>query len=146
VKKTRKNSNIAGGVIPVQSETARRREKKSALKQLIGVLALFIVGTILFYAGYVYINFKMDEIWQASERTTAAALVEIQETNSLNTEILQETLNAILAEMGEIKSTLQEAGQTLDFSTVVQQNLSWRLAELQQQLNELQQAIDLLKD
>jgi len=130
----------------VQSETARRREKKSALKQLIGVLALFIVGTILFYAGYVYINFKMDEIWQASERTTAAALVEIQETNSLNTEILQETLNAILAEMGEIKSTLQEAGQTLDFSTVVQQNLSWRLAELQQQLNELQQAIDLLKD
>ncbi|MBS4022333.1 MAG: hypothetical protein KGZ79_07915 [Dethiobacter sp.] len=130
----------------MQSETARRREKKSALKQLIGVLALFIVGTILFYAGYVYINFKMDEIWQASERTTAAALVEIQETNSLNTEILQETLNAILAEMGEIKSTLQEAGQTLDFSTVVQQNLSWRLAELQQQLNELQQAIDLLKD
>ncbi len=131
----------------MQSDTVTApKKKKSHAKQIIGITALFLIGYILFYASYLYINFKMDEIWLAAEQNTAAALSEIQETNNLNTAILQETLSAILAEMGEIKYTLSEAGQTLDFSTVVQQNLSWHLEELEQQLYELQQAIELLKD
>ena len=124
----------------------RTKKKKSNQKQVIGVIALFLVGGILFYAAYTYINFKMDEIRLTAEQNTAAALIEIQETNNLNAEILRETLNAILAEMGEIRYTLSEAGQTLDYSTAVQQNLSWHLSELEQQLDELQQAIELLKD
>ncbi len=131
----------------MQSDTVTPpKKKKSHAKQIIGIAALFLIGCILFYASYLYINFKMEEIWLAAEQNTAAALSEIQETNNLNTAILQETLSAILAEMGEIKYTLSEAGQTLDFSTVVQQNLSWHLEELEQQLYELQQAIELLKD
>jgi hypothetical protein len=124
----------------------RTKKKKSNQNQIIGVIALILVAACLFYAAYTYINFKMDEIWQAAEQKTAAALIEIQETNNLNSEILRETLNAILAEMGEIRYTLSEAGQTLDYSTAVQQDLSWHLRELEQQLNELQQAIELLKD
>lgn len=124
----------------------RTKKKKSNQLQIFGVIALILVAVFLFYAAYTYINFKMDEIWQAAEQKTAAALIEIQETNNLNSEILRETLNAILAEMGEIRYTLSEAGQTLDYSTAVQQDLSWHLRELEQQLNELQQAIELLKD
>lgn len=129
-----------------QPEVSPNPENKVQVWQIVGVILMLLVALGLFYAGYEYINFKMAEFQDATETSTAAALMEIQEANSLNIEILQETLNAILAEMAEIRYSLSEAGQTLDSSTVVQQNLTLHLSELEEQLKELQQAIDLLKD
>ncbi len=130
---------------PEPGARRKRRQNNALIKQALAIVLLLAVSASLVYVGHIYITDKFSDMERRTETRIEEAVAQIQETNTLNINILLETLSSVLAEVQEIRYTLSEAEQTIGFSAVVQENLARHLRELEIQLEELQKAIDLLK-
>lgn len=124
----------------------KKKQSRFSLGRILAVLFLILLGTALFLAGYIYIDYRLTGIQEETNRAVSTALKEIQETNALNIKALEESLDSLYAEMEEIKYILRQTDRSIEFSTSTQEALANSINELEQQLKELQKGMELLKD
>lgn len=124
----------------------KKKQSRFSLGRILAVLFLILLGTALFLAGYIYIDYRLTGIQEETNRAVSTALKEIQETNALNIKALEESLDSLFAEMEEIKYILRQTDRSIEFSTSTQEALANSINELEQQLKELQKGMELLKD
>ncbi|MGF7184542.1 TolA-binding protein [Desulfitispora alkaliphila] len=124
----------------------KKEEKSSTLKQVGGTALLLALAISLFFGGYTYFEERLEAVQKETEASIEQALMDVQETNSLTVQNLEGKLDNLLLEMEEIKIALSEADENLGSSSAVQESMSQRIEELDNQLKELQQGLILLQE
>lgn len=112
----------------------RRRERKPVLRLMAALLAL-IVWAALGFAGY----------WYAKEYVNTT-IRDVQETNALHVQALQDRLETLSQRLEEIERALATADDTIARSSITQEELNRRITELDQQLQQLEESLKILKE
>ncbi len=108
--------------------------KTSALRALaIGTLVLLWLG--LAGAGFWYAR-------QYVQQTVR----EIQETNALHVQALEEEIHALRGEMQRIEEALAAADRTLAGTSSASEEVNERISQLDQQLKKLEKSLNILQE
>lgn len=137
--------------MPYQTPPGSRIEKQKQYRPLKGgtaflAAASLLLGGLLFYAGFRYMDHQFALLREDVESRTAVAVAEIHQSNSARIDLLVETLVYVTAELDAVKRALEAASLSVSASASAQERLQRQLEELERQLSELQRAIELLQE
>jgi septal ring factor EnvC (AmiA/AmiB activator) len=124
-----------------ETETTRmdaRRKKQRTRKILINI-ALIIASAGLWcaavYYGYTYAKDYID-----------TSIRNVQQQNAMNIQQLTERMEALGQEISGLRESIEDADSTISDSTSVQRRIDEKLEDLEDQLGELERALEILKE
>ena len=124
-----------------ETETTRmdaRRKKQRTRKILINIV-LFIVSAGVWcaavYYGYTYAKDYID-----------TSIRNVQQQNAMNIQQLTERMEALGQEISGLRESIEDADSTISDSTSVQRRIDEKLEDLEDQLGELERALEILKE
>lgn len=129
-----------------QARTNSSKAKTNAIRQIVSLVLIIGIWVGLVYAGYWYIQDQLARNQASLQKHIDLAIRDIQETNALNIQSIQEKLDSLQAEMEQIKLALEEADASLNSSNATREVLSDKIEELDRQLEELRQSLEILKE
>jgi len=74
------------------------------------------------------------------------SLRDIQDTNALHVQALQDKLESLSQKLDELERALEAADDSLARSSITQEELNERILELDRQLEELEESLRILKE
>lgn len=125
--------------LPVQEDAVpgTRAEQKQTGRPWVRVAAIVLM--IAFWGGLLYgAYYLVTDYIDRSVRT-------VQETNALHVQSLEERLDAIQAELGEVKDILADTDQILAGTDSTQEALTQRIEALDSQLEQLERSLEALR-
>lgn len=114
----------------------RKRTKRTTARSNLPALIL----TVLVWAGLVFGGFYLAKDYIDN------SIKNVQETNAMNVQALNERLNNLHGEMEEIKSALAQADETLSSTNTTRQQLNEKIDQLDKQLKQLQKSLQILRE
>lgn len=122
---------------PAAGETKQARRtgrKNTGLKVVLFLLSL-AVWCGMVYGGFYYSKQYLDQ-----------SILKIQQTNAMNIQELNDRLINLAAEMQDLKKLLSNTDQTLSSSGSLQRDLNAKINMLDQQLQNLEKSLKILKE
>lgn len=74
------------------------------------------------------------------------AVNNVQQTNALNVQAINERLDTLSTDMKNLENIVSTAGQSISSSGTIQKELVARIELFDQQIQELKQSLDILKE
>lgn len=115
------------------------KRKKQRIKRVLINLTVLIVSAGVWcaaaYYGYTYAKDYID-----------TSIKNVQQQNSMNMKQLIEKMEALNQEIVLLREHIEEADSTISSSTSVQRRIDNKLEDLQDQLEELEKALRILKE
>ncbi|HAG11782.1 MAG TPA: hypothetical protein DCK76_10505 [Desulfotomaculum sp.] len=116
-------------------EEERDVKKKVGFNQLRVILALVFLWACLLVGGFWYARQYIDQ-----------KVLEIQETNALNVQDLEEKMQSLSAEMKIIKESLTQTDKTLSSTGTASEEVKKHIEEMDKQLKELEKSLNVLQE
>lgn len=116
-------------------EKEREVRKTVGFNQLRVILALVLLWASLFAGGFWYARQYIEQI-----------VLEIQETNALTVQDLEEKIQSLSSEMKIIKETLTRTDKTLSSTGTASEEVKKRIEEMDIQLKELEKSLSILQE
>lgn len=121
--------------VPKKKVKRLPQKTRSIWKSLIyGVLLACIWGWLV-YAGYHFTKQYFD-----------TTINNLQQTNALNMQAINERLASINSEINAIKEAISQTDQTLSSSGSIQAELNKKIELLDKQLQDLEKSLEILKE
>ena len=124
-----------------ETESSRMdaRRKKQRTRKILVNIAIFIVSVGLWcaavYYGYTYAKDYID-----------TSIRNVQQQNAMNIQQLTERMEVLSQEISGLRESIEEADSTISDSTSVQRRIDDKLEDLEDQLGELERALEILKE
>jgi flagellar basal body-associated protein FliL len=115
-----------------------RKKKQRNKKILINILILIISVSLWCAAAYYGYTYAKDYI--------DTSIRNIQQENAVNIQQLTERMEMLGHEISGLRERIEEADSTLSSSTSVQRRIDRQLGDLEDQLMELDRALQILKE
>ena len=115
-----------------EKNTPGRRDNRS------GVFLLFMVALAL-WGGLIY------GAYYYSTSYFESAIRNVQETNAMHMQALEERLDNIQLELTVVKEALADTDQTLARTDTTREELNQRIGELDRQLEQLEESLNILR-
>jgi len=116
-------------------EKEREVKKIVSFIQLRVILALVLLWASLFAGGFWYARQYIDQM-----------VLEIQETNALNVQDLEEKIQSLSTEMKAIKESLTQTDKTLSSTGTASEEVKKRIEEMDKQLKGLEKSLSILQE
>jgi len=127
------NSDYPAASGEIESRRQLNRQKRSAGA---GSIVVLIMVWLILVAGAYY----------GAKTYFDRTVLKIQETNSMNVQVLSERLDGLALEIRELKVLLNVADQAIAASGSLQQDLNARITLLDEQLKNLEQSLKILQE
>jgi hypothetical protein len=141
--------DIEGVSVELQEETIeqfakkRRRDKKASRQKFLVILILFILWGSLVYGAYWYIDMRLVQLQQQIN----GSITDVQETNNLRINELNDKLLLVEEEIQDISRVLEATGKEVTTSgSTAREELNKRMKELDNRLEELRKSLEILKE
>lgn len=118
--------------VPAREKRTRRATARPNL--------MVIILTVLVWGGLVCGGFYL------AKNYIDRSIKEVQETNAMNVQALDERLNSIHGEMQDIKSALAQTDETLSSTNSTRKELNQKIEQLDEQLKQLQNSLKILQE
>lgn len=119
--------------LPPPEKIASGRKEKRPGMFLTGMLALALwMGLI--YSAYYYSTSYFEN-----------AIRNVQETNAMHVQTLEDRLDNIQSELAVVQEALADTDQTLARTDTTREELSQRIEKLDRQLEQLQESLNILR-
>lgn len=115
-----------------------RKKKQRNKKILINILILIISVSLWCAAAYYGYTYAKDYI--------DTSIRNVQQENAVNIQQLTERMEMLGHEISGLRERIEEADSTLSSSTSVQRRIDRQLGDLEDQLMELDRALQILKE
>lgn len=112
-----------------------KKAQKNPSHNLIGIILLILLWIGLISAGFWYTKLHIEQITR-----------EIQETNSLNIQALEEQIQLLRTEMNDIQEALAQTDKTLSSTNTASEEVNQRIVEMDEHLKELEKSLNILKE
>lgn len=119
-------------LLPPKKNTPRRSKNSSGVF-LASILSLALWGGLI-YGAYYY-----------STSYFESAIRNVQETNAMHMQAMEERLDNIQLELTVVREALADTDQTLARTDTTREELSQRIEELDHQLEQLQASLNILR-
>jgi septal ring factor EnvC (AmiA/AmiB activator) len=116
-------------------EKERGVKKPVDFNRLRVILALVLLWACLLVGGFWYARQYIDQ-----------KVLEIQETNALNVQDLEEKMQSLSAEMKIIKESLTQTDKALSSTGTTSKEVKKRIEEMDNQLKELEKSLSVLQE
>lgn len=115
------------------------KRKKQRTKKIIVNMVIFVISAGIWcaaaYYGYTYAKDYID-----------TSIRNVQQENAINIQQLTERMEMLGHEITALKDRIEEADSTISSSTSVQRRIDRQLEDLEDQLDELERALQVLKE
>lgn len=115
--------------------TQEKQRPRPPAGKVLGIALLVLLWMGLTTAGF----------WQAKEYVERKVR-EIQETNALNVQALEEQIQSLRTEMNDIEEALAKTDKTLSSTGSASEEVNKRITELDEQLRNLEKSLNILKE
>lgn len=122
--------------LTIKSEEIRATRRKSSSRKT----GIFVLLFLLFWGGLIYGGFYV------TKQYLTTTLGNIQQTNALHLQDMQERLASLSNELAALKGELSNTDKTLASSTGIQGELRQKIELLDAQLKDLQKSLKILKE
>lgn len=112
-----------------------RRTKKARWKGPAIIILVLLVWSGLVYGGFYLGKDYIDR-----------SVKNVQETNAMNVQALEEELKSIRGEMKEIETALNQADKQLSSTDATREKLNRKIEQLDKQLKQLQKSLQILRE
>lgn len=130
-----------------QREKRRYKKDKKKVNDIVIYVVLIGIWGALVFAGYWYTNSKLARDKAELQKYIDQSLSEVQETNSLNIQMLNEKMENMESDLKDIAWALEKTGEEINVSgSSTRQELSKRMEALDKQLEELRNSLEILKE
>lgn len=109
--------------------------KKKTERQPPGIILLVLLWVGLTAGGFWYAGYYIDR-----------AAREIQETNALNVQAMEEQIKTLHNEMNAIKEALDKTDATISSTGTASEEVNKRIAEMDEHLKRLEKSLDILRE
>ena len=113
-----------------------KRARKTASRLNLPILII----TILVWAGLVCGGFYLAKDYVDN------SIQEVQETNAMNVQTLDQKLTGIQKEMEEVKTALAQTDETLSSTDSTRKELNQKIEQLDKQLKQLENSLNILRE
>lgn len=120
-------------VNPIEASRAQHRRKTR--NNIISAVILIAVWSGMVFGGFYIAKSYIDR-----------AVNNVQQTNALNVQAINERLDILSKDMKNLENIVSTAGQSISSSGTIQQELVARIELFDQQMQELKQSLDILKE
>jgi len=124
-----------------QTEQTRMdvRKRKQRIKKILINIIIFVISAGVWsagaYYGYIYAKDYID-----------TSIKNVQQENAMNIQRLTESMEMLGQEITGLRENIEEADSTLSSSTSVQRRIDNKLEDLDDQMKELERALQILKE
>ncbi|ATW26882.1 hypothetical protein [Candidatus Formimonas warabiya] len=135
--------------VEIQEDVAKpyrrkgRRTKNTSARKILVVFLFVSLWGALVYGGYWYIDSRLDQM----QTQINQSIVDVQETNTLRIQELEDKLSTVQKDMQVISLALEQTGKEVSTSgSSTREELNKRMQELDKRLEELKQSLEILKE
>ncbi|PKM89823.1 MAG: hypothetical protein CVU87_04215 [Firmicutes bacterium HGW-Firmicutes-12] len=117
------------------NESSRAHTRRKTRNNFLGGVFIFILWCGLVFSGFYVARHYIDQ-----------AIQKVQQTNAMNVQAINERLDILTADMKSLENAVGSTGQTISSSGSVQQEILARMAQFEQQIQELKSSLNILKE
>jgi len=128
------------------TQVPQRPIKKSKVSKIILIGAILSIWIGLIFAGYIFIDSKIEETRQSVLIELDRSVTEVMETNALNIKLIEDKVTIISDELVELSSLLEETDENIALQNYFREAINEKMDELNIQLQNLEESLEMIKE
>lgn len=117
-----------------RAHKAKEKKNNTAVKVVLFLVSIGLWSAIVYF-GYTYAKDYVD-----------TSVKNVQQENAMNIKDLKEQITSIGSEIRNLKNSMEDAGLTITNSSGVQERIDNKLKSLDDQLQQLEKSLKILKE